>query len=162
MTEKESRLEILKKNYKKLQEKYDLPGFDELNKDFQIEKAAEIETDYLLREVKRFITDKFSDYLKFIEGILHPVSVPIFVFSLIKTLGIEEKRKLEEIYKELAKKGVEIIELDITFSEEKEARFIKDSYKLWNDIKKDILHIIDKIKSNWDNKFEVNNKGYLG
>ena len=33
-----SELEELKKSYKKIQEKYNLPSFDELNMDFYIEK----------------------------------------------------------------------------------------------------------------------------
>jgi len=160
--DKESCLKVLKEDYKKLQKKHNLPSFDELNKDFQIEKAADIETDYLLREVRRFIAEKFSDYLKFIESILHPINVPIFVFSFIRTLRAEEKNKLMEVYKELAKREIEIIELDIDFNEEKEARFINESYKLWQGVKKDILDVINRIKNNWDNKFEVNNKGYFG
>lgn len=155
-------LEILKKDYQKFQEKYNLPIFEKLNEDFQIEKAAEVETDYLLREIRKFIAEKFSDYLKFIESILHPINVPIFVFSFIRTLRVEEKNKLMEVYKELAKREIEIIELDIDFNEEKEAKFIDESYKLWQSIKKDILDVISRIKNNWDNKFEVNNKGYFG
>lgn len=155
-------LEILKKDYQGFQEKYNLPSFDKLNKDFQIEKAAEIETDYLLREIRKFIAEKFSDYLKFIESILHPINVPIFVFSFIRTLRVEEKNKLMEVYKELAKREIEIIELDIDFDEEKEAKFINESHKLWQSIKKDILDVLNRIKNNWDNKFEVNNKGYFG
>ena len=157
-----SDLENLKKAYQEVQKKYDLPYFEELNKDFQIEKASEIETDFLIREIRKFIADKFSNYLRFIEAILHPVNAPIFIFSIIKSIGVEEKKKLTDIYKKLAKIEIRLIELDVKFLEEKEAEFIKESYEVWQKIKEDMLEIIEVIKKNWDNKSEVNGKGYFG
>jgi hypothetical protein len=114
-----------------------------------------------VREIRKFITEKFSNYLRFIETILNPVNAQFFVFSVIKTLGASEKEKLNEIYKKLAKKEVEVIELDVQFSEEKEAEFVKGSCALWKDIKKDLLEIVEVIKKNWDVKVESNGKRYF-
>jgi len=159
---KESGLETLKKNYKKIQKEYGLPDFENLNEDFQIEKIAEIETEYLVREIRKFIADKFSYYLRFIEAILHPVNSPMFVFSIIKSIKADDKNKLTEAYKQLAKKEVTLIELDVEFSEKKEGKFIKESYEMWQKMKKDLLDVLETIKNNWDNKFETNGKGYFG
>jgi len=155
-------LESLKENYKKIQKRYDLPEFEKLNEDFQIEKLAETETDFLVREIRKFIADKFMNYLRFIESILNPVNVPMFVFSVIKTIGEEEKKRLSEIYKKLAKCEVELIKLDLEFSEDTEAVFVKEHYELWQEMKKGILEVIEVIKKNWDNKLESNGKGYFG
>jgi len=160
--EKEDSLGELKKDYLEIQKKFDLPSFEELNKEFQIEKIAEIETDFLIREVRKFVADKFSNYFRFIETLLQPVNAPMFVFSIIKTLGTEEKDKLTEIYKELAKIEVQLIELDLDFNEEKEVKFIKDFYVFWQGIKKEMKEIFEVVKKNWDNKVESNNKGYFG
>ncbi len=160
--ESKSNLEKLKKDYGKIQEKYFLPAFGELNADFGIEKIAEIETDFLVREIAKVMGEKFSNYLRFVELILNPVNSPVFIFSLIKTIGEDEKKKLAEIYKELTKIEVRLIELDVDFSEEKESRFVKETYDIWKRIKKDFLEIIEKIKSNWDNKSENNSKAYFG
>jgi len=159
---KESSLKKFKKEFAKLQKKYKLPDFKELNENFYIEKAAEAETDYLIREIRKFLADKFSNYLRFTEALLHPTNVPIFVFSVIKSIGSEEKKTLGEIYKKLAKIEVELIKLDIEFSEKKEAEFIKDSYKIWKDIRKDLVDILEIVQNSWDNKFETNGKGYFG
>jgi len=159
---KEYGLEELKKDYTKIEKKYNLPIFEKLNEDFQIEKIAEIETDFLLKEVRKLMADKFSNYLRFIEALLNPVNAPMFIFSVVKSINNGEKKKLTEIYKKLAKIEVELIELDIKFLEEKEAEFIKRSYKIWQDIKEDILSVINVIKKNWDSKFEANNRGYFG
>jgi len=160
--EDECSLEEFKKSYSEIQKKYGLPEFDELNKDFTIEKLADIETDFLVREIRKFIADRFSNYLRFIETLLNPSNSPMFVYSVIKTFGNEERIKLTEIYKKLARAEVDLIEIDVDFSEEKEAKFVKDSYKMWQEIKKDILEIVDVIKKNWDNKTEKNGKGYFG
>ena len=160
--EKESDLEDLKKDYKKVQEKYNLPDFVELNKDFNIERIADTQTYFLVREVRKFMADRFSNYLRFIEALLNPVNAPMFVFSIVKSINNEEKKKLTEIYKNLAQIEIEIIDLDIQFVEEKEAEFIKEAYNSWQKIKKDMLEIIKVIKKNWDNKDEVNGKQYFG
>lgn len=160
--DKKSDLEELKKEYAKIQKKYTLPDFEKLNEDFQIEKVAESETDFLTKEIRRVMAEKFANYLRFTETILNPVNAPIFVFSIIKTMGAEEKKRLTEVYKKLAKIEITLIELDIEFSEEKDARFIKESYKFWQEIKGDVLKTLDAVKKNWDNKFEVDKKGYFG
>jgi len=161
MTE-EHNLKTLKEDYKKIQEEHKLPEFNELNDDFNIEKLSEIETESLVREIRRLMADRFYNYLRFVESILNPVNSPMFVFSIVKTLTTKEKEKLTEIYKKLAKKEIDLIELDVKFDEEKEITFIKESYKIWQDIKEDMLDIIEVIKQNWDNKLDKNNKGYFG
>jgi len=158
----EFQLEQLKKRYKDIQRKHGLPDFEKLNKDFQIEKAAESETDFLIREIRKFVGDKLMDYLKFIESLLNPVNAPMFIFSIIKLIGPEEKEKLSEIYNDLLKKEIKFIELDLNFDEGKEAEFIRESYESWQKTKKDLAAIIESVNKKWDNKFEANNKGYFG
>ena len=162
-SEKEkSCLEDLKEDYSELKEKFELPSFDEMNKDFQIEKIAEIETDYLIREIRKITSDKFSNYLRLIEAILNPVNSPMFVFSVVKTLGVNEKNQLMEMYKKLFIKEIDVMELDMVFDEEKEADFIKNSFEVWQEIKEEMIKIIKFIKKNLDNKFEANGGNYFG
>ncbi|MEN7982503.1 MAG: hypothetical protein ABFQ65_03575 [Nanoarchaeota archaeon] len=158
----ESNLEELKKKYYFIKNKYNLSTFDELNKDFYIEKIAEIETDYLIREIRKLITDRFANYLRFVETFLQPSHAPMFVLSIVKLITNDERKKLFDIYGRLAKSEMKVVELDLEFSEEKEAEFIKESYNLWQEIKKDLLIFVRKIEVNWDHKPEVNGKNYFG
>lgn len=158
----ERTLAMMKEEYGVLQRKYGLPGFDEMNADFYIEKVAETETDFLLREIRKFIADRFFNYLRFVESLLNPVNVPMFVYSMIKTLGEKDKEKLTEIYKKLAKHELYLIELDIKYFEEKEAEFLKYSYEIWQEIKGEFSEIIEIAKKNWDAKVEEGKGGYLG
>lgn len=161
--EKESSLEKLKKDYSDLQIKYGLPLFGKLNEDFQIEKAAESETDFLLREIRKYITDKFFNYLRFIESLINPPSSsPMFVFAIIKTFGEEEREKLAELYKKIAKVDIDLIELDLEYSEKKESESIQKYFKIWQEIKKELLEVVGVIKKNWDNKIEEEKGKYFG
>lgn len=154
-------LEKLKEEYEKIQKKHKLPSFKELNEDFHIEKISEYETEILIREVRKFVGDKLANYMRFVENLLNPVNAPMFVFSIIKLIEPEDKKRLSEIFKELMKKEIKFIEVDLEFDEEKEAQLIKDSYKLWQVIKKDMLKLIEKINKKWDDKSEGNNRGYF-
>lgn len=158
----ENNLQELKNDYKSIEEKYNLPTFEELNKDFYVEKISEIETDYLIREIRKLMTDRFANYLRFVETFLHPANAPMFVMSIAKLITSDERKKLFDIYGKLAKSEMKIVELDLEFSEEKEADFLKDSFKLWQEIKKELLVFVKKIEDNWDSKPEVNGKNYFG
>ena len=155
-------LEQLKIEYLVLHKKYDLPGFKEMNEDFYIEKIAENETEMLMREVRRMVGDRLANYMRFIENLLNPVNVPMFVFSIIKLIGAEEKKKLQEIYKKLIKNEIKFVGRDLEFDEAKEAEFIKGSYRLWQEMKKEISGVFEMVDKNWETKTEENSKGYFG
>jgi len=155
-------LRQLKEDYREIQEKHDLPTFKEINEDFGIEKLSDSESEILIREVRKFISEKFSNYLRFSETFLNPSNVQMFVYSSIKSLEDSDREKLKEVYNVLSKKEMEVIELDLDFSESKEAEYIKDSFKVWQYVKKELLKIILKIKKNWDNKVESKSKDYFG
>ena len=158
----EKNLPRLKNEYNILKEKYSLPEFDDLNRNFQIEKIAEYETDFILKEVRRYMTDKFFNYLRFIESLINPTNSPMFVFAIAKTLGVAEREKLVDVYKKITKIEIDFIDLDLYYSEEKEAESIKDYYKFWDEVKKQIFDVIEIVKKNLDNKTEDNGKGYFG
>jgi hypothetical protein len=152
----------LKEKYDSLQRKYNLPLFEKLNEEFQIEKVAEYETDFVLKEIRETITGKFLNYLRFIESLINPTNGPMFMFAVIKTLGAKEKEKLTELYKKIAKIDVDLVELDLAYSEKNEAESIKKYYEMWQEIKKGLLEVVDVIKKNWDNKIEGDKGNYLG
>lgn len=159
---KKDSLGDLKKNYSKFEKKYDLPEFDELNKDFAIERISEEKTDFLIREIRKFMAEKFSEYLRFIEGLLNPVNAPMFIFSVVKLLSAKDKETLSEAYKKLSLIGINLIELDLEFSESREAEFVKSGFSDWQKIKKDLVSIVEVVKKNWNKKSEVNGKSYFG
>ncbi len=155
-------LDKLKKEYKKIQEKYSLPDFDDLNKEFMIDKLADNETDYLIRDIRKHLAEKLYAYLRFTETILNPSNAHLFMFSIIKTMNEDDKKKVSDIYKKLAENEIKMIKIDIIFDEKKEAEFIKNSYKLWKKVSKDILSIVEKAEKKLDDKFDGQRKDYFG
>lgn len=155
-------LQKLKESYSAFQIKYNLPIFEILNEDFHIEKITDNETDFVLREIRVCITEKFLNYLRFIESLINPSNTPMFVFAMIKSLGIKDKERLIELYKKISKLEVELIELDLGYSEKKEADAIKKYCELWDEIKVKFSEVIEVIKANWDNKTECDKGNYLG
>ena len=133
-----------------------------MNEDFHIEKIAENDTELLPVEIRRWMWEKFSNYMRLLEGILNPVNVPMFIFSIIKTLNPEEKKNISEVYKKLMKEEIKIIRLDLDFNESKEAEFIKESYKIWQEIKKELSQIFSEVEKRGGTKTEENSRGYFG
>lgn len=161
--DKRKDLENLKKEYEILKAKYGLPEYSKLVEDFNsVERASDSETDYPIREIRRFVSDKILNFHRFIEALLNPMNVPMHIFSMIKTLGADEKKKLSEIYSEIAKIEISVMELDLEFSEKKEAEFIKNTFNIWQKIKKDFWQILEVVKKKWDSKEEEGKKGYFG
>ncbi|MCL5730338.1 MAG: hypothetical protein M1165_02115 [Candidatus Pacearchaeota archaeon] len=160
--ENKSGLEELKKGYKILEEKYHLPGFEAMNNEFYIEKIAEAETEVLTREIRRFIADKVFNYLRFVETLLNPVNAPMFIFSVIKSLTSDDKKKLSDIYTKLSQIDLELIKLDVDSSEKEDAEFIKRFYESWQQTKKELTSIIEKLSNVREQKEDRTNGGYFG
>ena len=162
MAEKSS-LKEMKNQYEKLKLKYRLPDFHSLNMIFEVEKTDLYETEFLLRKMRKAVSEKTSEYLRFIEIIMNPNNSPIFFFHLIKKLSGEDMEKLAKIYQDLSQFEIEAILLDLDYSEEKEAEFIKKIYSHFNsDIKKELLEIFRKFSNNKKDDKKEDNKTYFG
>lgn len=159
-----TQLELLKESYEVLKKEYSLPEFEEMNKDFSIEKINEEETDNLIREIRRYVSEKINGYLRLTETLLHPNNAQMFVFTMIKSISKADNQKLQNIYKRLAAKEIDLIELDLEFNFKKEIEFINSSFKVWQEVKKDLLKLIVKIKKEWEvaSKNKSKDRDYFG
>ena len=157
-------LDTLKQEYKIIQEKYNLPSFDELNRDFAIEKAVEIQTDYLIREIRKLVADRIYNYMRLMEVMMNPQNAPLYIFSLIKTMNEDDKKKLSDIYKKFSDNEIALIKMDIHFDEEKEAEFINKIFKIFNeDIRIKFLAIVEKLgNGEGKKKSKESNGSYFG
>lgn len=160
--ENEFNLNKLKQEYIKFKEKYNLPEFSEMDKVFDIEEI-DTDTDFLLRRVRRIVSEKISGLLRFIEIILNPSNSPIFIFKLIKKINEEDKKQLSEVYEILGGFELEVIKLDLDYDESKEAEFIKKAYNLLNkELSRKLLNIIEKMSNNNKSKEEKDKGSYFG
>ena len=154
-------IEDLKNQYNKIKEKYNLPEFSDLNKLFDIEEI-DSETEFLLKKIRRTMSEKIGNYLRFIDILLNPSNAPIFFFKIVKKLDRDDREIIGNIYEKLGNLEIQIVSLDLDYSEKTEAEFIKNLYQTFNnEIKKDLLKIIEKLNSDEDNSQRVNGS-YLG
>jgi len=157
-----SNLETFKQEYKKFRKKYALPEFKSLNEDFDIARISDIETETILRDIRKTIVDKILSYLRFLEMFLNPSQNQMFFFILIKSLEGADKKLIEELYGKLGKMEIEVIWLDNQYDEKKEAEFINKTYKEWQEIKKDMDKLIDSFKRSWKKKIGKKRENYFG
>jgi hypothetical protein len=157
-------LDKFKKDYKNLAEKYSLPNFKEINEKFEIERLYEKETELLLREIRKFMAERISHYLRSVELFFNPGSAPLFFMKMLKNLKLEDKKKLEVIYEKLSHLEVDSFCLDVTipYDEKKEADFLKKAYEEFDDIMGVLKQIMEKIKISLEEKSEYKGKTYFG
>lgn len=143
-------LEILKERYEKLKEKHNLPEFYDLNKLFDIE-GIDSESDFLLRKIRRVIADRISGYSRFVDVILNPSNAPVFFFNLIKKLDTKDKESMKNAYDALGNLELEMMGLDLEYSEKKEAEFLKKVFTVFdNDVRLIFIDVLKKLRDGED------------
>ncbi len=155
-------LEKLKQDYEKLRRKGKLPSFQLLNEEFEIERIAEHETDTLLREIRKAITEKTIAFLRFFELIINPSNAPFFLLSIIKHFSALDKKLVEKIYQQLCGFEIEAINLDFKYNEKAEAGFINDAVKKWRCMQDDLQEISKSMERAWNASFEKKERSYFG
>tara|TARA_Y100000310_G_scaffold333173_1_gene410168 strand:+ start:671 stop:1147 length:477 start_codon:yes stop_codon:yes gene_type:complete len=152
----------INEEYDLLKEKFNLPDFNKLTEDFDIEKGIEKETRFLIREIRRTIHEKLSAYLNLIEMLINPVSPPTFIFSLLKNISTEDKEVMKKVYSRLSKLQIKVIGLDTVYSEKEEADFVNESFNEWQEIKEIIKKIIEKFELGIEENKNHYKNGYFG
>ncbi len=156
----EDNLEKLKKEFEKVRAKYNLPGFDELDTEFEIRR---IDFDlHIVREVRRSVIHKLTGVADLLEPILNPSESNLH--SAIESKHFE-KDDVDEMFKFYKKLWLYVHEGVVTslVSEKEEAEFIKRMWKIWPEIKKTALEYAQKITDCWSKEDkERTTDHYLG
>lgn len=138
-------LKEIKKEYEKLAMKYKLPGFGELNENFEIEKI-EIESDTFLRAVRKIMMEKIVNSLGFIEMLLNPMNAPRMYLNYLRVMTLDDKNSIDKIYSSFADLSVLSLEREVDYDEKAEAELIKKIVKTWNEAKPEFRKILTNIK----------------
>ncbi len=150
----------LKEQYQKLAKKNKLPSYDSLNNEFEITSIEE--TNFLLREIRRKITEKIELYVKVLDGLLHPESDLCGLLEC-RVFSDKDKSEMFALYKKLMFLDRLSIESAIDEDDKKSSEFINQVVKQWSDIKKNFLPIIKKMKESWLKDTDIKEElGYMG
>lgn len=147
------KLSELKEQFKLLQEKYSLPEFDMLDKEFEIKDITN--ENIILREIRDRILEKFDEYIKILEGIVQPEASLANMYET-KVFNDEEKNDIFQLYKRFMYMDRFSLQTEIEDGDEKVAEFINVSFKEWMTLKPRILEIIIKLKDSWTTEEDEN------
>ncbi|QQG38928.1 MAG: hypothetical protein HYS32_00475 [Candidatus Woesearchaeota archaeon] len=157
---KEDKFDI-KKEYSKLVKKYKLPSFKEMDEEFNIGSIQE--NGFLLKGVRSKIFEKIDSFVKLIDSYLYPSNAGVAVLYEIKYLSKEDLEIFEDLYRKMMIVMRENDLLDLDVSETKDAEFIKNSYKQWQQIKKQLYNTMKKVRDSWNKKGDLpTDKAYFG
>jgi hypothetical protein len=154
-------LKELKDGFGKLEKKYGLPCFKDLNENFEIDRI-ERETDTLIREVRKVMMDKIIGYTRFLEMMLNPSSAPPMFMMFLKDVTKEDKGVIEKVYKSYVELELKALKLEIDYDEKKESDMVKDISKTWNGMKKDMESVLGVMEKNWNMTSKKKEKSYFG
>ena len=128
-----------KKRIEVLLNKYKLPSFKELDDEFEISGIEKKE--FLLREIRRKITEKIELYAKLFESVLQ-IEPSLTTLNELNALSDKEKEDLYKIFRKLMIIDRSSIEISIDENDRKTAEFIKNTWNEWKALKKEILPFI--------------------
>ncbi len=159
-TELEHDKDLFEEDYKKFE--FELPDLRKLKEDFDVEKVYDKDSEFLLRSIRRVVSEKITAYSQLFETLMNPSSPPMFIYSLIRNLEEKDKELVKNVYSQLTKIQISAIKLDTIYSEKGEAKFILDTFNAWQDVKEDVYALFDRLeKSSGDEKESVR-RAYLG
>jgi len=137
-----------------------LPDFDELNNEFEL-STIECE-EFLLRKIRKKIADKINAMCEFLEDLLSPDTTMANLYEY-KAFDDDERKKIFELYKRLKVLEKLALELSLNHDDEKDAKFIKDVFSSWDEIRNEMTTIIKKIKDFWEKESTTEYKArYFG
>tara|TARA_Y100000310_G_scaffold337122_1_gene423364 strand:- start:4852 stop:5328 length:477 start_codon:yes stop_codon:yes gene_type:complete len=155
----------LKKRYEELSKKYNLPSYDELDKEFEILYIREVfEISKPLAYVRRRLSDKLGGVCGMLQSLIQPNPNSSVSIEESSFFSKDEKQKLVKLLKELMYYERLSVHLDVNSEEEKDAEFIKEASEKWNEVKPKVESITGKLKDGWQKevKAKAKNHHYMG
>ena len=143
------------------QRKYNLPSFNRLQKELEIEATED--TNFVLKHVRRRIQDKLSYAARIIESLIYPSvsSLPNMYES--KFFTEKEKLEMDLIHRKILALERASNRLDLSSTDKEDAEFINKLTKEWSFIKPKITKILKKAESSWLNeKTKIEKFKYFG
>jgi len=95
------KIEQIKEQYGGLQKKYQLPNFELINQNFEIEKI-ENETEFFARTIRKVMMDKIINALGFFDMFTSGNPIPRLYMPFVKSMTLGDRKVLDELYNSFA------------------------------------------------------------
>ena len=151
----------IKTEYEKLQKKYKLPLYAELNQEFELGELEKKE--FLLRHIRRKMREKLLFFCRILEGILYPSDRSPLTAYESGFFDDYTKLQLSKVHKTLMIFDRQSLLLDIDDSEEKTVEYILKLWKEWTMFKEELSRTIRIMEQSWEKTVEEKTtQGYFG
>jgi hypothetical protein len=151
----------IKKEYEKLMKKYNLPEFSKIENELELSSIEK--PFFLIRQIRRRLTEKLIFFAKILDGILYPNSGSLVSMHESKAFSDEEKNRMLDLYKKIMVFERKLAKLDVCPDDKKEAESINLVLNNMGDIKSEIMKIAEKIEFCWKKEDkELKEKIYFG
>ncbi|MFP4111363.1 MAG: hypothetical protein ACLFPQ_02470 [Candidatus Woesearchaeota archaeon] len=137
--------------YLKLQEKYNLPDYHSINKEFEISNLDS--NKFMLRQIRKKIHSKLDDYCEIIEDLLQP-SATISQMHEYRFFSETAKKRIYDLYRKLMHMSRTATELTIHNDKEKDIEFIREFFSSFDSIKKEMVSITSTMKKSWKEELD--------
>ena len=134
--------------YSKLQKKYSLPSFEEMNSSFDIGRIKR-DSGNLLRDIRRGMIDKIVYYLKLTEVMVNPASASPIFLMLLKEITNEDRKVIDSVLTSFVGLELAAHRLDIESNEKDEAELVLKIFSLWTEKKLELIRLISILERNW-------------
>ncbi len=151
----------IKAEYEKLKHKYkELPPFEEINNNFEL--IAIDKPGFRSRQIRRLMHDRVIFFCRIIEGILYFSSQSAISAYEANFFNEEEKEEISKIHKRLMIYERESLCLDVNSNENSDIEYIIKLSKEWNELKKELDKIANKMKDCWQKELKEESEKYFG
>lgn len=148
-------------DYVKLAYQYDLPSFEELDFEFEINTIEK--SNFLLRDIIRRINEKLDNTELILSEILHPDGSRFCSLVECQMFEDNDKKHLAEINRRLCALQKQLFVAIYSVNDKVCAETIKEVMIEWPQLRSALLPYFRKIKSGWKEvKDSIEKQNYLG
>jgi hypothetical protein len=147
--------------YSRYSLKYGLPEFEKVQK-FLLLSCLE-DNGLLLIQIKKKLSDRISGYIDLLDPIVHPDSSANSIYEN-SFFSEEEKNRIFKLFRRLMVLDKEMSISSLDENDEANAKFIRNFFEAYPDIKKELEKILNKEKESWQKEeiVKIDRVGYLG
>ncbi|MCH8067192.1 MAG: hypothetical protein IIC69_01260 [Nanoarchaeota archaeon] len=151
----------IERGYNKLRKKYKLPKFNEIDSEFEISNLESAK--FLIKNILRRIEEKLEFYIEVIGNLVHPDVSSLSTMYEVRYFSDDEKNEVYMLFKKLMKANRSIIGLILVSDEKKQTDFLNGFLNEWQDMKKELIDHIGKMKDSWEKESTIEEDlGYFG
>lgn len=151
----------IENEYSSLSKKYKLPKFNDIDAEFEI-SALDNER-FLIKNILRNVSERLEFYIEVIGSLVHPDGSSISSMYEIRFFTEDEKNGMYMLFKKLMKIDRNIVEMILKNDEKEQADFLNKFFADWQNMKKELLVYIGKMKDSWEKQSTIEKDiGYFG